>query len=77
VVGEFSLGGVLALKPHALWAATSSASGIDKLYFDEYFQDRHTGFALKVGRTRRYSKPLDLEADFGIKRPPQSFCYLN
>lgn len=76
VVGEFTLDEVLSLDPDSLWGATAGEGAIDREYFDEYFQGRTTGHALKVKRARRYRSPLSLLADFGIKTPPQSFCYL-
>lgn len=76
VVGEFYVEDILAMKPRALWAATKDGSGIDKEYFDTYFEGRRTAYALKVRAARRYPRPLELGQHFGISRPPQSFCYL-
>jgi predicted transcriptional regulator len=59
-----------------LWETTCDGGGIERSYFDEYFEGRATGHALKVKRTRRYRSPLCLQKDFGISHPPQSFCYL-
>lgn len=76
VVGEFTIDKVLSLALDALWRATHTGGAIDRDYFDQYFQGRTTGHALKVKRARRYRSPLCLRADFGIDHPPQSFCYL-
>lgn len=76
VVGEFTIEEVLSLAIDALWKATRSGGAVDRRYFEEYFQGRDTGHALKVRRARRYRVPLCLRADFGIDHPPQSFCYL-
>lgn len=76
VVGEFTIEEVLSLALEALWESTRSGGAIDRHYFDRYFHGRATGYALKVKRPRRYRRPLCLQADFGIERPPQSFCYL-
>ena len=76
VVGEFTIDEVLSLALDALWESTCNGGAIDRDYFDQYFQGRSTGYALKVKRARRYRRPLCLQADFGIERPPQSFCYL-
>ena len=76
VVGEFTIDKVLSLALNALWAATHTGGAIDREYFDQYFQGRTTGHALKVKSARRYRSPLCLRADFGIDHPPQSFCYL-
>lgn len=76
VVGEFTIEEVLSLAIDALWKVTRSGGAVDRQYFEEYFQGRDTGHALKVKRARRYRVPLCLRADFGIDHPPQSFCYL-
>jgi predicted transcriptional regulator len=76
VVGEFTIEEVLSLGLDALWKETQAGGAIDREYFDQYFNGRSTGHALKVKRARRYRSPLCLRTDFGIERPPQSFCYL-
>jgi predicted transcriptional regulator len=77
VVGEFVLDDVLTLNLEELWGATHRGGGIDRTYFDEYFEGRTMGHALKVRRARRYRAPLCLRADLGIRHPPQSFQYLD
>jgi predicted transcriptional regulator len=76
VIGEFIVDGILALEPNKLWAVTAKGVGVERKFFDDYFRERKIGFALKVYHPRRYAKPLKLKEDFGLSRPPQSFCYL-
>ncbi len=76
VVGEFSIDAVLALEPTKLWFHTSRGAGVDRKFFDDYFRGRTIGFAIKVTNPKRYAKPRRLEEQYGITRPPQSFCYL-
>jgi predicted transcriptional regulator len=76
VIGEFRVANILALAPDELWRATHRWSGIDRAYFDEYFDGRALGYALQVGQRRTYRTPKLLRRDFGIAHPPQSFCYL-
>lgn len=76
VVGEFTIDEVLTLALDDLWKTTRDGGGIERSFFDQYFEGRSTGHALKVKRTRRYRSPLCLRKDFGISHPPQSFCYL-
>src|SRR5258708_33477980 len=40
VVGEFEVGGVLALNRTELWQQTKQFAGIAKNYFDDYFADK-------------------------------------
>jgi predicted transcriptional regulator len=76
VVGEFTIDEVVTLGLEALWEMTCNGGAIDRRYFDQYFEGRETGHALKVKRTRRYRSPLCLRTEFGIRHPPQSFRYL-
>jgi predicted transcriptional regulator len=76
VVGEFKIAEIMTMDLVDLWTATQHGSGIDKSYFDEYFQGRETGHAIRVKVPRRYHQPLDLERDLHIAQPPQSFRYV-
>src|SRR5579859_5658056 len=61
VVGEFEVGGILALSRSRLWKQTKQFSGIAKAYFDEYFADKETAYAIKIVSAKRYSRPMALE----------------
>ncbi len=76
VVGEFEVGGILALNQKQLWQRTKQYSGIAKAYFDDYFADKETAYAIKIKRARRYAQPMMLEYLCPSARPPQSFMYL-
>lgn len=77
VIGEFEIEDILELIPESLWAQTKDYSGIPKAFFDEYFDGRDIGYAIKIGKTHRYEYPLELETDFNVKYAPQSFVYVN
>src|SRR6476469_7639005 len=77
VVGEFTIEEVLLLGLDLLWKTTREGGAIDREYFDQYFEGRSAGYALKVKRARRYRSPLCLRKDLGIEHPPQSFRYLD
>jgi predicted transcriptional regulator len=75
LVGEFEILGVIQDHPSRLWNKTRHGSGITKAYFDEYFSGRNEGFALKIGRVRRFPvhiDPAEIVTDF---TPPQSYRY--
>jgi len=76
VVGEFEVDGVLALERRQLWQRTKDFAGIAKSYFDEYFADKQTAYAIKIKGPRRYPTPMRLERFWPTIRPPQSFRYL-
>src|SRR5438309_3151891 len=54
VIGEFTVGGILALNKHRLWKETKHYAGVKKRDFDLYFNGRQTGYAIKVSLPRRY-----------------------
>lgn len=76
VVGEFEVGGILALDQEQLWRRTKQYSGIAKAYFDDYFGDKETAYAIKIKKATRYDRPLALKHLCPSARPPQSFMYL-
>jgi predicted transcriptional regulator len=76
IVGEFIIDAVITMSPNRLWQQTKHRAGIDKQQFDEYFNGKATAYALKISSPRRFRVPLNLLEDFGVERPPQSFCYV-
>lgn len=76
VVGEFEIGEILQLCKCELWRRTEKHSGIEKHYFDEYFNGRTTGFAIRILSPHQYATPVRLSAFCNTDRPPQSFMYL-
>lgn len=77
VVGEFEVDGILALSRRQLWKRTKEFAGIGKGYFDEYFGDKETAYAIRIKSAKRYSNPVTLEELAPSTRPPQSFIYLS
>lgn len=75
VIGEFDIEEIISDEPDLLWEDTKQFSGISKSYFKEYFEGKDVGFAIKVKRTKIYSKPKCIYETYGV-RPPQSFAYI-
>jgi predicted transcriptional regulator len=76
VVGEFEVAGILALDARELWKKTGRHSGVQKQYFDEYFEGRNIAYAIEISFPRKYTEPAKLEQLFNFSRPPQSFRYV-
>lgn len=77
VVGEFEIAEIYRDKPSKIWAKTKKFAGIDKVFFDEYYEGRDVAVAISVGAVQKYQEPFDLsELGAGIT-PPQSFRYLD
>lgn len=75
VVGEADVDEVLIDKPSEIWKITRKKSGIDKTFFDDYFEDRDQAVAYKLKNITKYSEPKEL-IELGIKNAPQSFQYI-
>lgn len=75
IVAEAEIIDVLMFTPEELWAQTKDASGIDKVFFDEYFKGREVAYAYKLGKVKKYETPKTL-LEYGIKSAPQSFVYI-
>ena len=69
VVGEFKIEKIIKDSPDNIWNLGEDVLGIDKKSFYEYFKHSKYAYAIK------YNIPKDL-SDFGIKKAPQSFCYI-
>ena len=75
VIGEFEIETILRKDIDQLWSLTEQESGINKDFFFEYYKGKEIGFAIKIKKTKKYDKPLDIKSDFN-KTPPQSFVYI-
>lgn len=76
VVGEADVEDVLIDTPEVIWEKTEEKSGIDKAFFDQYYEDREQAVAYKLINVKKYEKPKELE-EFGILNAPQSFRYVD
>ena len=74
VIGEIEIGG-----DWCVTANTASDNLIRKGMVDRDFLRKYSGekpiFANEVWSSARYKEPRPL-SDFGLKRPPQSWCYV-
>lgn len=76
IVGEFAVRRVMTASPAALWKLTRTHAGINKCYFDAYFQGRSEAHAFEVEEALRYDEPIDPRRVSRAFRAPQSFVYL-
>jgi predicted transcriptional regulator len=76
IVGEFIIDEILEFSPTELWSKTKEFSGVEKQFYDEYFEGKTKAFAIKIKETLLYDTPInpyDLEVKFTA---PQSFSYI-
>lgn len=76
VIGEFEIDNILSLNLIDLWDETMKYAGIDKSFYDDYFDGKESGYAIKVKSYKKYKKHKELQ-DFNIKQAPQSFAYID
>lgn len=74
VIGEFEIEEVINCDLDTLWNLTSEYSGISEARYYDYFLNKKEGFAIKIKKVKKYSKPKSLKTDFNLS-PPQSFAY--
>ena len=75
VVGEAEVEDILIDNPEKIWKKTKEKSGIDKKFFDKYYENREQAVAYKLKNIIKYEKPRDLK-EYGIVSAPQSYQYL-
>lgn len=77
IVGEFDIEEILCDEPVTLWENTQKESGIELSFFEDYFQGKEQGVAIKIGSTRLYNVPLNPKSICDSFVAPQSFRYLS
>ena len=76
VVAEIEILKVLEDSPDLIWENTKEYSGINKSFYDKYYENRNIAIAYQLGKVKKYNKPKEL-SDFGISYSPQSFIYID
>ena len=75
VVAEVEVKDIIEDTPQAVWSNTRTAAGIDKMFFDRYYDGRSTAVAYVLGEVKKFSNPKVL-SDYGVKAAPQSYVYV-
>ena len=76
IVGEAVVKNVLEHTPNELWNMTSDSSGIDRVFFDNYFEGREKAIAYELVNIMKYECAKEL-SDIGLSAAPQSFAYVD
>lgn len=75
VVGEVKVLEIIEDTTSVVWQKTKANSGITKRFFDSYYKGRDKAVAYRLGKIKRYKKPM-LLSEFGLSCAPQSFVYI-
>lgn len=76
VVAEIEILKILEDSPDLIWENTKEYSGINKSFYDKYYENRNIAIAYQLGKVEKYNKPKEL-SDLGISYSPQSFIYID
>jgi len=75
VVGEATVEMVLIESPEKMWKITHMKAGVEKTFFDIYYENYDLAVAYKLSNVKKYNTPKTL-GDLGIKVAPQSYQYI-
>lgn len=75
VVGEAQVEEILEDSPEKIWSITENGSGINKKFFNKYYENKEKAVAYKLTNIMKYDLPKELSS-YGIKTAPQSFVYI-
>ena len=75
IVAEVELLDILTASPEIIWEQTQHAAGIDKRFFDDYFNGAHVAVAYVLGNVVTFNEPRSLSY-YGVTFAPQSFQYI-
>ena len=74
VVGRFCIAGCLQARPESIYEAIIEHGCVTKEEFMDYYKGKRNAYAHAICNVKKFAEPKPLSA-FGLKRPPQSFCY--
>ena len=77
IVGCFRVEEVIEDKVGYMWKKTHISSGISKEYFDAYFLNAKTAYAIKIKDARQYPVPIDPKKIIKGFHAPQNFIYVD
>ena len=77
IVGYFTIDEVIDDKKNDLWEKTHKDGGISKEYFDAYFKNSDTAYAIKIGQVVKLDTPIDPKSVIKDFHAPQNFMYVN
>lgn len=76
IVGYFTLGEVICGDVCTVWGRTYKHAGLTFESLQIYAHGYRSIYAWQVVRPYKFDTAKTLE-EFGLKRPPQSYCYIN
>ena len=75
IVGFFTIDEVIEDTKTNIWAKTHIGGGISKEYFDAYFLNSDTAYAIKIGQVVKLDTPIVPKEVIKDFHAPQNFMY--
>lgn len=75
VVGFFEVKGITEATPDEVWHRYHSVGGVDRMFYNAYYQSKQYAIAIEVGSVEVLESPVPLE-QLDILSPPQSYRYV-
>jgi len=76
IIGEFTIKTIHQDSPESIWSKTKRFSGIDEVFFNEYYNGRKLAVAIEVDNPVLYKEPINPKKEYDNFTAPQSFMYL-
>jgi predicted transcriptional regulator len=77
LVGGFEIAGIEEATPAELWFRHGRDGCISRDRFTQYFNSTRRAVAIRIGRVFEMREPAPLAEIAAIRRPPQSYCYVD
>jgi predicted transcriptional regulator len=77
VIGWFEVLGVDVGSKTSVWNHHQAVAGVSRSEYRTYFSGADRAFAIRVGRAHRIAGGVTLDRIPGVRRPPQSFQYVD
>ena len=77
IVGYFAIDAMIENKKSYMWEKTHKDGGISKEFFDAYFKNSDTAYAIKIGQVVKLDTPIDPKSVIKNFHAPQNFMYVD
>jgi len=75
IVGEFDIEEIIEDSPKDIWHRTKKHSGVQKVFYNAYFDGRKRAFAIKIASIKKYKNEICPYTQLDNFTAPQSFMY--
>lgn len=77
IVGYFTIDEVIEDKKSYMWEITHKDGGISKEYYDAYFKNSDTAYAIKIGQVVKLDTLIDPKSVIKDFHAPQNYRYVD